>query len=342
MILTTTCSALSTDNRATFRIAALLGASLTMGALFTGCAKQDEGESQPSVKVEVRVSRLRSGSIDDIVDASGTTANLRESQLRSPVNGVIAKLRYFNGDTVQQGEAIAVILTRESQASIQGAEKLLHDASTDIQRDEAAKALRIAQEGANSAVVKAPYTGILSNKQKNESEAIGEGESFASLIDPRSIVFIADVPSSSLGRVKPREEARIRFPSLPNKVFFGTVSRIDPQVNPNDQTAHVQIDFTLPAVNLDRSLFGDAAIIVGRKSGVLLAPTSSLLHNDEDNTTAVVVVENDSVAHRMNVAVGSRQDSLVQIISNGLKPGDRVIVQGHYGLPDSTRVRVVQ
>jgi len=315
---------------------------LVAAGVFAGCTKQKNQESQPSVVVDVKVAQLRMGSLDETVIVSGATMNQRESQLRSPINGIITKFQLFNGDTVRKGETLAVIQTKESQAAIQGAEKLLRTAATSSQRDEAEKALALAREGANNAIITAPFPGILSNKAKNEMEAIAEGEALASVIDPASIVFVADVPSHFLERVRKNQRVNIRFPSMPNKTYAGIVNRIDPQVNPNDQTARVQINFSQPITNIERSLFGDATILIGRKSNILLAPAVSVLHNDENNTTSIMVVRMDSLAHKIEIQVGTRQDSLTQILSKNLKAGDLVIVLGQYGLPDSTRVRIVQ
>ena len=311
--------------------------------LVVGCRKNsDQSDKTPPVVVDVKVSQLRVGALDETVTASGSTASLKETELRAPIAGVITRFQFFNGDAIKQGDTVAIIRTKESQASIQGAERMLRTAVTPAQKEEAKHALSLAQDAVSNAIIAAPYSGVLSGKIKNENELVAEGETFASLIDPASIVFIADVPSRSLSQIKKLQQARIHFPSMNDRVFLGVVNRIDPQLNQADQTAHIQINFSSSPFGLGRALFGDATIITGRRSNVLLAPLAALLHDDENNTTAVMVVGKDSVAHKINVEVGARQDSLVQVNANGISAGTTVIVQGHYGLPDSTRVRIVQ
>ncbi|MGA2623096.1 MAG: efflux RND transporter periplasmic adaptor subunit [Bacteroidota bacterium] len=315
---------------------------LLIAGLIQSCTKESAQEAEPGIVVDVRVASIRTGSIDETVSASGSTTNLRESQLRSPIAGVITKFKLFNGDAVAAGETVAVVQTKESQASIQGAERLVRSATNPAQREEAEKALGLARDAANNAIITAPFSGIVSSKAKNEMELVSEEEPIVSLVDPQSIVFIADVPSRSLPMIGKGQNVLVRFPTIAAKVFHGTVGRIEPLVNPGDQTAHVQINFSEPTPTLQRSLFGDATVVVGKRSNVLLAPAAALLHNDENNTTEIVVVGKDSVAHKVDVQVGIRQDSLVQIMSKSVSAGDLVVVQGHYGLPDSTRVRIVQ
>ena len=308
-----------------------------------GCKKEAElGDSTPAVVVDVRVSPITAGSIDETVTASGSTTTQRESEVRSPISGIITRFRFYNGDPVSKGDTIAIIQTKDSYASIQGAERLIHSAVSPSQKDEAEKALILSKESGNNSIITAPYSGILSNKAKNENEIVSESETFASLIDPSSIVFIADVPTAALNKIRKGEEAKIKFPSLQDKIYSGTVNRIDPQLNAADQTAHIQITFSSPSATLQRSLFGEATIIIGRRTNILLAPVAALLRNDENNTTSVMVAGKDSLAHVIDVEVGIRQDSLAQILSKNITAGNLVIVQGHVGLPDSTRIRIIQ
>ena len=49
------------------------------------------------------------------------------------------------------------------------------------------------------------------------------------------------------------------------------------------------------------------------------------------------VVDTAGVAHAREVEVGTRGDSLVQIVS-GVKAGERVVTYGAYGVQDSAKV----
>lgn len=93
--------------------------------------------------------------------------------------------------------------------------------------------------------------------------------------------------------------------------------------------------------NLATSLFGYAAIVVGKKSNALLLPAAALLYNDETNVSSVMVVT-DSLARSVPVKLGIVRASVAGLSSSAGPVGSRVITEGHYGLPDSTRVRVIQ
>ncbi len=306
-----------------------------------GCGRKESTDPSSTVIVDVKTATVRTGAVEEVVNATGLTSPQRETPLRSPIVGLITSFKFFNGDAVKRGQTVVVIRTQESQAAIQGAEELLGSALSPTQKQEAEQALELAQKTANDVSIQAPFDGVISNKLKNEMEMVAEGDEIATIIDPESIMFLADVPSSQLFRIRIGQPTHIRFPTVPGGSFSGVVKRIEPQVNPSDQTTRVWINLTGDIPDLSSSLFGDAAIVVGTKTNALLVPAAALLHNDETDVTSVMVVGPDSLAHSVTVSVGVVRDSTAEIYSPAILPGVVVITRGHFGLPDSTRVRII-
>lgn len=321
-----------------------IAAALILISVFVipACRRSEDADTAVPVVVDVKTAPVRTGTIDETVGATGTTRTLREYQLRAPITGIITSFRLYNGDRVKRGEVIALVRTKESQASIQGAEEILRSSTSERQKEEAQRALALAEKSATTVGIRAPFDGVISNKEKNEQEVVSEGDQIATVVDPSSIVFSADVPSASIRKIRLGEHAAVRLSSLPGRTLDGKVKRIEPQVNPGDQTARVQIELTDAPAGLERSVFGEAAITVGERKNVLLVPGAALLHDDERNAWDVVVVTADSIARIVTVSLGARKDSVAEVSSPSLSAGISVIVEGQYGLPDSTRVRIVR
>jgi membrane fusion protein (multidrug efflux system) len=304
------------------------------------CGKQPEADSPSTPVVEVKTAQVVRGRIAETITVSGTTAYRREAQLRSPIAGLITGFKFYTGDRLRKGEVAARIQTKESHAAIVGAEELLRSATTAGQRKEAQKALDLALNTANTVELKAPFDGILSSKPKHDQEAVLEGDLVVTMVDPSSIIFLAQIPTSSLGRIRIGQHVTMRFGSKPAQSYSGIVHQIEPQANSGDQTIPVQISFAAPPDHIEGSLFGEAKITVGERTKILLVPQAAILRNDENNTASIMLVGNDSLAHKIDVAVGLTSDSTVEVSSPDLAPGSVVIIEGHYGLPDSTRVRI--
>jgi hypothetical protein len=54
----------------------------------------------------------------------------------------------------------------------------------------------------------------------------------------------------------------------------------------------------------------------------------------------VAVIDSTSIAHWVIVHTGVQQGDRIEIMTPALRAGQRVIVQGQVGLPDSTRVQL--
>ena len=201
-------------------------------------------------------------------------------------------------------------------------------------------ALKTVEQGIHKVNVFAPFTGILTGKQKYENELVKDGDVLAGLINKNSIIFIANVPAESISKINVGQDVNINFPSIPGKTFSGKVKRIEPGVQLQNQKIPVQIDFTNLTGVLSDSLYGEASIIVDKHNNVLTVPEKAVIRNDQTNEYSVTIVNPDNIAYKVKVNVGLKKDSIQEIQSNKIKEGMTVVVQGNYGLPDSTKVKI--
>ena len=314
--------------------------------ILSGCSGNtgDGNDSPPQDSAEtvvpVRVDSIRKETLDVIVPSYGVTSAQQLYKIISPVTGVITRFSFYNGDPVEKGETIALVVTKESYAAIKGAQSLMNNAVTDEQKREAVRTLNIAEQSSNQIKITAPFSGTLVNRSKNENEVVNEGELIASLIDKNSILFVAQVPADSIYRVKVGQPVSIIFPSIHNKMFEGNVKRIEPQVNMESQTFPVQIGINNPAGLLPDSLYGEASIIIGKHKDVFVVPLKAVIHDEENDTYSITLINPDSIAYTVNVRKGIVKDSLEEIYADNIKAGMKVIVEGNYGLPDSTKVSI--
>ncbi len=307
-----------------------------------GCSSNAKESPALPVVVQVKIDSVRSGNIEQTVNATGQTSIQKIFQITSPLTGVIVKFKYFNGDIIKKGDKICLIRTKESQAAITGAELILSEALTTKQKSEAKTALEKARNNSNELKITAPFTGILIKKMKNEGEVTVEGEQIGSLINDASIIFIANVPAAYISKIKKGEKVNLKFATREGKEFTGRIKTIEPSVNVADQTIPVQIQFDGKNKIFEDALFGEASIFTNILSNQLIVPIKAILHNDEENTNSVYLVNSDSIAYSVNVEVVQKGDSTAAISSPSIKKGMPVIVEGSYGLPDSTKVRAAR
>jgi len=84
--------------------------------------------------------------------------------------------------------------------------------------------------------------------------------------------------------------------------------------------------------------FAQIAITAQTVKEALVVPSAALL-NAKGDAAQVMVVDSQSQASSRDVKTGIATGQQVQIVS-GLKPGEMVVTEGAYGLPDKTKVKI--
>jgi RND family efflux transporter MFP subunit len=316
--------------------------------LIAACARphnDDEERSNPP-RVAVKTAPIRRGIMPRGLEVTGTTEALRKVRVFSPVAGTLLALKVQEGERVKAGDVLAVVQPRETRAAIAGAEALRRSARTDADRAEADRALELARARQSVVEVRAASDGVIASRSAAEGELVAENTELATMIDPGTVVFLADVPVAGIAAVRSGGAARVRFPALPAMVLDAVVEGESPRADPASQSVRVRLRFTgVPAAlrgSLKAEMGGSAWLATGTTSGVLLVPPAAILRDDEAGVSRIVLAGADSLAHVLVVRIGGRTDSTVEVAAAGLEAGMPVIVEGQYALSDSTRIVVTR
>ena len=81
-------------------------------------------------------------------------------------------------------------------------------------------------------------------------------------------------------------------------------------------------------------------IVAEEHKDVLVVPREAVV-TDENGDSVVALVEGDQ-AIRKTVTAGFQEDGQIEVAADGLKEGDVVVTAGAFGLPQATKVKVVE
>ena len=315
-----------------------------------GCRQKpndDEG-SQSAAKaiVIVKVGTVSERDAIVIVDAMGKTDALRKEKTYAPITGRIVALNVLEGTEVKTGDVLAIIQTKESEATILGAKSMLNTAVTTEQKSEAERILNLAQSTQNNVHVLAKFDGIVSTRSVSEGELVAENAELFTIVDLSTIDFLADVALRDVSSVRRGARASVSFQSIPEKLFPASVDAVNPQSDIQSQTVKVRLQFSNSNNSL-RSLLrtemiGTAQITTGIRRHALFIPKTALLRNDEDNSYSVVIITADSLAKIIPVTVGTSDEFVSEIRSDQVRSGMMIVTEGNYALTDSTRLSVAR
>jgi len=245
-------------------------------------------------------------------------------------------------DTAQASERVAA-------AGVEGAEAALKDTKlaqrTQIQIADAAvqsakASVTQAELNLGYTTVKAPITGIIGKVQVDRGNLVGKSEptllATISSVDPIYVdVGVAEVDYLRLApRIRLDERGRAQGGTaqlelyLANDSLFphkGRVVFVDRALDAKSGTMNVRGEFPNPERTLRPGLFARVRAVVEDRPNAVLVP--ALAVQDQQGTKVVLVVEAaDKVALRP-VVVDERVGEFY-IVASGLKPGERVIVDG--------------
>lgn len=199
-------------------------------------------------------------------------------------------------------------------------------------------------------VVRAPVAGIIAEKlvrvgdvtgvppQSQVGAVVGGTQKLFSIIGNGSLELQALVPAIQLAQVKVGAPAQITS-DLDNRVRLqGQVREIQPVINQQSRQATVRID--MPSTNLLKpGMFARAAITTNTAVG-MAAPQKAVLPQP-DGSAIVFILSGEDKVRAMKVEIGEILIGGRVEIKNGLRVGDRVIVDGAGYVKDGDRVRVV-
>lgn len=329
--------------------------ALSLAAVLAACSGGDEaggapggpggpGGGMPPMAVEavtVKSEPLQAG-----LTAVGTLRADEAVVMRPEISGRIVTLHFQDGQRVQAGEPLVSLDASvpqadllEAQANLEnarraneraadlGGRQLLSRSDVDTARaqlgvSEARVASARAQLGKTR--ITAPFAGVLGLREVSVGEVVSPGQALVNLVrlDPMEVDF--SVPESALGLVAPGQPLSLDVDAFPGERFTGTVSAVDPVIDPNSRSARVRAHVPNPDYRLRPGLFARLQLGSASAGNAILIPESALL---QEGDTRYVYVVREGKAVRANIRTGTRVPGRI-VVTEGLVEGDVVITAG--------------
>ena len=182
------------------------------------------------------------------------------------------------------------------------------------------------------ALVQAGQSNALATIQSMDKVYVDITQSAADLLNLRAAEAAGEIGESGPG------VARVQL-VLPNGAVYpieGEMRFADVTVDPTTGAVDVRATFPNPKGVLLPNLYVLARLMQGVRKQGLLAPQAGVSHNERGEATAMVVGPDDVVAQRIikiDRAIGDQW-----IVTDGLRPGDKVIVDGLLNLHPGAKV----
>ncbi len=174
-----------------------------------------------------------------------------------------------------------------------------------------------------------PVSGTVVNDEIFAGQYVTAGQKLFEIADFSTMWFVFRAYEQDIPWLKIGQAVEVTTPSVPGRIFTGTIGFIDPNFDPVTRATQVRVELPNPLVDGNRALlhrlYGDASVHLDAPE-VLTVPRSAVMQTGPE---AVVYVERDGGAYeRKPVKLGRRGDEFVEVLS-GVEKGDKVVTNGN-------------
>lgn len=185
--------------------------------------------------------------------------------------------------------------------------------------------------------IRSPIDGWVTDRSLYPGEMAAAGTAMITVMDISQVIARAHIPQEQAAMLKVGDSASIASADV-EKPVEGKVTVVSPALDPNSTTVEIWVQAKNPNRQMKPGSSVHLTIASATVQNALVVPTQALQTNP-DGGNFVMVAGADGKAHQTFVKVGVQQDQKVQV-TEGVKPGDKVITAGAYGLPDNTKVKI--
>lgn len=292
-----------------------------------------------TVKAEYRT-MVRERVFNAVIEA------VNQSTLSAQTSGRVVEVLFDVDDYVEKGDVLLRISNAEQKARLQQAQARLVEAKAEFDRvkrifakkaiskaemDRASANLSAARARATEAreqlshtVVKAPYSGLVRERQIQLGETVNPGSPLMTGLSLGALRITANIPQSLLSAVRLHNSAYVRVPEQNNRRLSLDNLTIFPYASTTSHSFRMRANLPQNSENLYPGMFVKLSVATGEESH-LMVPREAVVYRSE--VTGVYVVDTEGRISFRQVRTGRSWDDegKVEVLS-GLDVGEEIAI----------------
>lgn len=186
--------------------------------------------------------------------------------------------------------------------------------------------------------LRSPFAGTVTDQFQYPGDMAQPGTPTFIVMDLSVVTARAQVPESQVGQIKIGQVCSFTSSDASASAGSGRVTVINKAVDTTRRTVEVWCEIQNHSTAVRGGVFGQASFITGKIPAAVVVPLAALQFKEGTRTGTVMVVDAQNVAHQRDVQAGETVGDIVRIIE-GVKPGETVVTEGSYSLPDGAKIK---
>jgi membrane fusion protein (multidrug efflux system) len=302
------------------------------------------------------------------IEAVGSLRAVNGADLAFEVSGIVKELHFNSGDDVAAGDILVKLRADDDIAKLAALQATSALSEINHQRDQeqfkikAVSQATLDSDAANlknakaqvteqEAVIakktlRAPFAGHLGVRAVDIGQYISAGTTVVTLqaLDPIYADFF--LPQQALNQIRLEQVVTIKIDTYPNQDFAGTITAINPKVDPATRNVQVRASLKNPDRRLLPGMYAIVNVAAGEKQRYVTLPQTAVTYNPYGETVYLVDEKGNnpqgqpqSTARQVFVTAGLKRGDQVAILS-GVEEGQTVVTAGQIKLRNGSPVMI--
>src|ERR1043165_8996902 len=192
------------------------------------------------------------------------------------------------------------------------------------------------------ATIRAPITGIVTDRFQYEGEFASAGGKLVTIADVSTVIVKAPFSDTVAAQLKVGDTVTVLPTDTSAEEMHGQVTLLSRSTDPTSRAVEVWVTLANDGGRLRANGAAQVTIFANSKDDAIVVPASAVtLEASNADEGTVMVVDAQNVARETKVTIGIRTADKIEIVE-GLQGGETIVIEGNYALPDGTKVEVAK
>lgn len=257
--------------------------------------------------IAVRTIEAENTILKDYVRTNGEVETQTSIEIFPSIGGKVVQMKVSLGSPVKKGDIIAYIDPSEPGSYF-----------------------------ANSPVT-APISGSILSAPVKTGQKVSVSSVITKIGDIDNLQVTAKVPERYVSELKIGLKAEITLEAYNDAVFYASVSKISPVVDPSTRTKEIILNFDKKDSRVNAGMFAKVKLFTTEYKDCITVPQDAVVNNSDKNYLFVINEDGETVTKRL-VTLGKNVDGYYQVL-DGVELGERIVIEGMLTLTEGSKVK---